>query len=105
MKRFKMNNVVARLQDYLGDPIDLYFLVLKKLDDDVYKFNRSFGCRSYRDNDGIYKGMIYREVINTPLCDYERRYNYHKYKSLKYRKRLCKNNTLRTQAQASRWYY
>ena len=48
MKRFKVNNVVARLQDYLGDPIDLYFLVLKKLDEDIYKFNRSIGCHSYR---------------------------------------------------------
>ena len=104
MKKFKIINPAPKIQEYLGDPIDLYFLVLKRLDD-VYKFNRSFGCRSYRDSDGIYKGMIYREVINTPLCDYECRYNYHKYKSLKSRKRLCKNNTLRTQAQASRWYY
>lgn len=88
MKRFKVNNVVARLQDYLGDPIDLYFLVLKKLDEDIYKFNRSIGCHSYRDSDGIHKGMIYRGVINTPLRTYKCGYNYRK--SLKSKKRMYK---------------
>ena len=100
MKKFKTTNAAARIQEYLGDPIDLYFLVLKKLDEDVYKFSRKIGCHSYRDSDGIHKGMIFKGVL--PLYSYKRTSNYSR--SLKTRKRLCEN-TLRTQAQASRWYY
>ena len=40
MKKYKRINAAARIQDYLGDPVDLYFLALKKLDEDVYKFSR-----------------------------------------------------------------
>lgn len=100
MKKFKTMNTAARIQDYSGDPIDLYFLVLKKLDEDVYKFSRKIGCHSYRESDGIHKGMILKGVL--PLYSYKRSSNYSR--SLKTRKRLCEN-TLRTQAQASRWYY
>ena len=98
MKKFKTTNAAARIQEYLGDPIDLYFLVLKKLDEDVYKFNRNIGCHSYRKSDSIRKGMIFKGVL--PLYSYKRTSNYSR--SLKTRKRLCKN-TLRTQA--LRWYY
>ena len=100
MKKYKRINAAARIQDYLGDPIDLYFLVLKKLDEDVYKFSRKIGCHSYRESDGIRKGMIFK--CDLPLYEYKRTSNYSR--SLKTRKRLCKN-TIRTQAQASRWYY
>ena len=100
MKKFKTTNAAARIQDYLRDRIDLYFLVLKKLDEDVYKFNRNIGCHSYRRSDSIRKGMIFKGVL--PLYSYKRTSNYSR--SLKTRKRLCEN-TLRTQAQASRWYY
>ena len=99
MKKFKTINATARIQDYLRDPVNLYFLVLTKLDDDVYKFSRKIGCRSYRDSDSIHKGMIFKN--NLPL--YSRISNNYS-RSLKTRKRLCKN-TLRTQAQAERWYY
>ena len=102
MKKFKTTNAAARIQDYLGDPIDLYFLVLKNLDEDVYKFSRKISCRSYRDSDGIHKGMIFKGGT-LPLYSYKKcTFNYGR--SLKIRQRLCKN-TLRTQAQASRWYY
>ena len=100
MKKYKRINATARIQDYLRDPIDLYFLVLKKLDEDVYKFNRNIGCHSYRESDSIHKEMIFKGVL--PLYSYKRTSNYSR--SLKTRKRLCEN-TLRTQAQASRWYY
>lgn len=100
MKKFKTINATARIQDYLRDPVNLYFLVLKKLDEDVYKFSRKIGCHSYRESDGIHKGMILKGVL--PLYSYKRSSNYSR--SLKTRKRLCEN-TLRTQAQASRWYY
>ena len=100
MKKYKRINATARIQDYLRDRIDLYFLVLKKLDEDVYKFNRNIGCHSYRKSDSIRKGMIFKGVL--PLYSYKRTSNYSR--SLKTRKRLCEN-TLRTQAQASRWYY
>lgn len=101
MKKFKTTNAAVRIQDYLGDPIDLYFLVLKKLDEDVYKFSREIGYHSYRKSNSIRKGMIFKSGI-LPLYSYKRTSNYSR--SLKTRKRLCKN-TLRTQAQASRWYY
>lgn len=101
MKKFKTINTTARIQDYLRDPIDLYFLVLKKLDEDVYKFSRNIGCHSYRESDGIHKGMILKGDI--PLYAYKQRTSNYS-RSLKTRKRLCEN-TLRTQAQASRWYY
>lgn len=101
MKKFKTTNAAARIQDYLRDRIDLYFLVLKKLDEDVYKFSRKIGCHSYRKSDSIRKGMIFKSGI-LPLYSYKRTSNYSR--SLKTRKRLCEN-TLRTQAQASRWYY
>ena len=100
MKKFKTINTTTRIQDYLRDPIDLYFLVISKLDEDVYKFSRKNGCHSYRESDGIHKGMILKGVL--PLYSYKRTSNYSR--SLKTRKRLCEN-TLRTQAQASRWYY
>ena len=101
MKKFKTINTTTRIQDYLRDPIDLYFLVISKLDEDVYKFNRNIGCHSYRESDGIHKGMILKNGI-LPLHLYKCTSNYSR--SLKTRKRLCEN-TLRTQAQASRWYY
>lgn len=100
MKKFKTTNITARIQDYLRDPVDLYFLVLKKLDEDVYKFSREIGCHSYRKSDSIRKGMIFKGVL--PLYSYKRTSNYSR--SLKTRKRLCKN-TIRTQSQALRWYY
>ena len=100
MKKFKTINPAPKIQEYLGDPINLYFLVLKSLDEDVYKFSRKIGCHSYRDSDGIHKGMILKGVL--PLYSYKRTSNYSR--SLKTRKRLYEN-TLRTQAQASRWYY
>lgn len=100
MKKFKTTNTVARIQYYLGDPIDLHFLVLKKLDEDVYKFSRKINCHSYRESDSIHKEMIFKGVL--PLYLYKRAPNYSR--SLKTRKRLCEN-TLGTQAQASRWYY
>ena len=93
MKKFKTTNAAARIQDYLRDPIDLYFLVLKKLDEDVYKFNRNIGCHSYRKSDSIRKGMIFKGVL--PLYSYKRTSNYSR--SLKTRKRVYKN-TLRYQA-------
>jgi hypothetical protein len=101
MKKFKTINTTARIQDYVRDPVDLYFLVLKKLDEDIYKFSRKIGCHSYRESDGIHKGMIFKSGI-LPLYSYKRTSNYSR--SLKTRKRLCRN-TLKTQAQASRWYY
>lgn len=101
MKKFKRINATARIQDYLRDPINLYFSVLKKLDEDVYKFSREIGCHSYRKSDSIRKGMIFKCGV-LPLYSYKRTSNYSR--SLKTRKRLCEN-TLRTQAQASRWYY
>lgn len=100
MKKYKRINATARIQDYLRDPIDLYFLVLKKLDEDVYKFNRNIGCHSYRESDSIRKGMIFKGVL--PLYSYKRTSNYSR--SLKTRKRLCEN-TLRNQEQAPRWYF
>lgn len=100
MKEFKTINTTARIQDYLRDPIDLYFLVITKLDEDVYKFSRKIGCRSCRESDGTHIGMILKGVL--PLYSYKRTSNYSR--SLKTRKRLCRN-TLKTQAQASRWYY
>lgn len=101
MKKFKTINPAPKIQEYLGDPINLYFLVLKNLDEDVYIFNRNIGCHSYRDSDGIRKGMIFKGGI-LPLHLYKCGRNYSR--SLKTRKRLCEN-TLRTQAQTSRWYY
>ena len=94
MKKYKRINATARIQDYLGDPVDLYFLVLKKLDEDVYKFSRIIGCHSYRESDGIHKEMIFRSGI-LPLYSYKRTSNYSR--SLKTRKRVYKN-TLRYQA-------
>ena len=102
MEKFKTINPVPKIQEYLGDPINLHFLVLKNLDEDVYKFSRKIGCHSYRDSDGIHKGMIFKGGV-LPLYSYKK-YAFNYSKSLKIRKRLCKN-TLRTQAQASRWYY
>ena len=101
MKKFKTINTTARIQDYLRDPNDLYFLVISKLDEDAYKFNRNIGCHSYRESDGIHKGMMFKNGI-LPLYSYKRTSNYSR--SLKTRKRLCKN-TLRTQAQVSMLYY
>ena len=97
MKKYKRINAAARIQEYLGDPVDLYFLALEKLDEDVYKFNRNIGCHSYRESDGIHKEMIFESGI-FPLYSYKRTSNYSR--SLKTRKRLCEN-TLR--AQAERW--
>ena len=94
MKKYKRINATARIQDYLRDPVNLYFLVITKLDDDVYKFSRKIGCRSYRESDGIHKGMIFK--CHFPLYTYKYGYKYNR--SLKTRKRLCKN-TLRTQAE------
>lgn len=101
MKKFKTINTTTRIQDYLRDPVDLYFLVISKLDEDVYKFSRKIGCHSYRKSDSIRKGMIFKSGYSS-LYSYKRTSNYSR--SLKTRKRLCEN-TLRTQAQASRWYY
>ena len=100
MKNFKTINPAPKIQEYLGDPINLHFLVLKSLDEDVYKFSRKIGCHSYRDSDGIHKGMIFKAIL--PLYSYKRASKYSR--SLKTRKRLCKN-TIRSKAQASRWYY
>ena len=101
MKKYKRINATARIQDYLEDPVNLHFLVLKKLDEDVYKFSREIGCHSYRESDGIHKEMIFESGI-FPLYSYKRTSNYSR--SLKTRKRLCEN-TLRNQAPAPRWYY
>ena len=101
MKEFKTINTTARIQDYLRDPIDLYFLVISKLDEDVYKFSRKIGCLSYRKSDSIHKEMIFESGI-LPLYSYKRTSNYSR--SLKTRKRLCEN-TLRNQEQAPRWYF
>lgn len=94
MKKYKRINAAARIQDYLEDPVDLHFLVLKKLDEDVYKFSRIIGCHSYRKSDSIRKGMIFKSGI-LPLYSYKRTSNYSR--SLKTRKRVYKN-TLRYQA-------
>ena len=95
MKRFKIINKTPRLQEYVGNPVDLYFLVCESLNEDVYKFNRLVGCHSYKDSKGcdMNTGMIYRGNVEA-ISKYKTPYYYRR--SLKSRKRMYKK-TLRSQ--------
>lgn len=100
MKRFKIYNPVARLQDYLRDPIDLYFLVCQGLDEDVYRFDRKVSCYSCRDSDGHDLNM--RMIFRGPIAPLSKSTCNHYRRSLKTKKRMYKK-TLKSQV-IRRWY-